>query len=149
MKKYLYLCGMMLMSLNMMAQIDLDDGTWIPSFEYSFSNPNFAWNETTWCSNDDVWKAYLKRITHGHNNYKELQIYQVSNCHVDSDNNCMIFKSEFDSLNRIPNHDYQLPDDPNIDYPNQYGQRDTLYFFSGEMVMDTCRFRYGYFEIRL
>ncbi len=34
MKKFIYLCGMMLLSLNMMAQIDLNDPNWDTVFYY-------------------------------------------------------------------------------------------------------------------
>ena len=38
MKKFIYLCGMMLLSLNMMAQIDLNDKNWAVKRTISISS---------------------------------------------------------------------------------------------------------------
>ena len=38
MKKFIYLCGMMLLSLNMMAQIDLNDKNWAVKKTISISS---------------------------------------------------------------------------------------------------------------
>lgn len=43
MKKFLYLCGMMLLCLNMMAQIDLDDDNWDCFIDEDFSE-NMSWS---------------------------------------------------------------------------------------------------------
>ena len=145
MRKIVYLCSMLLCCFDIMAQVDLNDGTWFTSFDYSFSNPNFTWNDMTWRSMDGTWKAYPgNHVTHG----KEQQIYQVSNCVFDINNQCMTLVSEFDSQNKIPTHNYQLPSSMNGQYPNSLGYRDSLYYFSGEIDVDTCSYRYGYFEIR-
>lgn len=47
MKKFLYLCGMMLMGLNMMAQIDLNDRNWDTLFMEDFSIVR-DWSENKW-----------------------------------------------------------------------------------------------------
>lgn len=143
MKKFLYLCGMMLLSLNMMAQIDLNDRNWETVF-YDDFNTTQNWDINKWISlPDNKWKAYPgKKITHGN----EHQIYQYDHCIYDATNGYMRLAADCDSI-RIKYHNYALPDTMNGHYPNTYGQTNGLLYFSGEI--DTRRkFRYGYFEIR-
>ena len=45
MKKFIYLCGMMLLSLNMMAQIDLSQG-WSLVLDEQFSGTGRSWDST-------------------------------------------------------------------------------------------------------
>ena len=142
MKKFIYLCGMMLLSLNMMAQIDLNDRNWDTVFYDDFTTSR-SWRHSDWYSIPDLyWRARPeKHITHGN----EHQIYQYDHCLFDSSNGYIKLMAECDSI-RIMNHDYDLPDIMNS-FPNTYGQTNGLLYFSGEI--DTRRqFRYGYFEIR-
>ena len=57
MKKFIYLCGMMLLSLNMMAQIDVNDKNWKRVFSDSFSDSGRSW--VNWISfPDKKWRGY-------------------------------------------------------------------------------------------
>lgn len=145
MKKFIYLCGMMLLSINMMAQIDLNDQNW--DFSHAFIdefNTSRTWDTNSWLSiPDGVWKAYYGRIIHGH----ETQIYQYDHCLFDTESGTMRLVSEFDTDSLIPRHKYHLPAG-NHTYPNALNRFDTLYYFSGEIAVDTPKFKYGYFEIR-
>ena len=147
MKKLTYFCGMMLLSLNMMAQIDLDDPNWEQVFYDDFTN-NY-WD--TW----DNWEithpvpvghyySYLKEstsgITHGPN---EHQIYQRGNCQFENGELWLVseYKGGPDML-PINCLDYDLP-------PGKIGdsQHQTLFYTSGN-IQTTTKFLYGYFEIR-
>ena len=145
MKKFIYLCGMMLLSLNIMAQIDLNDQNW--DFNHVFLdefNTTRTWDTISWISlPDSVWKAYYGTIIHG----RETQIYQYDHCQFDAANGVMRFISEFDDDSLIPHHQYRLPNGSHS-YPNSLNHYDTLYYFSGEIVTNNQKFGYGYFEIR-
>lgn len=145
MKKFIYLCGMMLLSLNMMAQIDLNDRNW--DIDHAFIdefNINRTWDTNSWLSlPDEVWKAYYGKVTHG----RETQIYQYDHCQFDAANGVIRLVSEFDYDSLIPYHEYHLPNGQHT-YPNTLNHYDTLYYFSGEMVVNSQKFSYGYFEIR-
>lgn len=140
MKKFIYLCSMMLLSLNMMAQIDLNDDSWIPALQESFSVPGRTWIEGTWLSSPDgKWRATTSgNITHGTN---EHQVYHYSNCLFNDTDQTMELVAEFDYTGDIPNHNYTLPNTVN-EYPT--GE---LCYFSGTMDC-VQKFRYGYFEIK-
>ena len=43
MKKFIYLCGMMLLSLNIMAQIDLNDRNWDTVLIENFDESSSYW----------------------------------------------------------------------------------------------------------
>ena len=145
MKKIVYLCGMMLLSMNIMAQIDLDDKNWDTVFYDDFTT-NRSWRSSDWYSVPDLyWKAHPgSKVTHGN---LEFQIYQYDHCLFDINNGMIKLIAEYDINDSIKFHHYALPDTMHGNYPNTYGQNDGLYFFSGEI--DTkSRFRYGFFEIR-
>lgn len=147
MKKFLYLCGMMLFCTDIMAQIDLNDQNWDwnNSFIEEF-NTSQSWNSTTWFSSpNQVWKAYMdNKITHG--NGSEHQIFQYDHSLFDVANGEMRFVAEYDTVG-IMNHQYALPNVLHGNYPNVYGQTDGLLYFSGA-IQALRTFRYGYFEIR-
>jgi len=146
MKKFIYLCGMMLLSMNMMAQIDLNDRNWEHVFYDDFTTANRYWNASDWYSMPDLfWRARPERhITHGS---LEYQIYQYNHCQFDVINGTMKLIAEYDNNDSIKYHNYALPDILYGQYPNTYGQNDGLFYFSGEIDTRT-RYRYGYFEIR-
>ena len=145
MKKFLYLCGMMLLSLNMMAQIDLDDQNWKCSLNEDFTTPGRYWIDSSFLSSDSVWKAYSSGLTHGNNK----MIYQYSQCHFNDTEGYMELVAEYDSTGRISAHDYDLP------YTvHHYPTYDDLHYFSGRIDhydkrgADSAKYKYGYFEIR-
>lgn len=153
MRKFVYLCGMMLFCLNMMAQIDPYDRNWDTIVLDDFSTPGRYWHNWSFISNDDLWRAYPGHgVTHG----DELMIYQYDQCHFNDNDNYMELIAEYDTTHRIPINDYKLPF---WMYPNNGGPgfpiKDSLFYFSGEIdyikgqqKADEGIFRYGYFEIR-
>ncbi|MGP1447093.1 MAG: glycoside hydrolase family 16 protein [Candidatus Limimorpha sp.] len=146
MKKLVSICCCLLaIIINARAQIT-SDSNWEVLFEDNFTE-NRYWNPTTWFSIPDLeWKAYTGyQITHG---IHECQIYQYDKCQFDVANGTMKLVSEYDWNHKIPNHEYALPDVLHGNYPNIYGENNSLYFFSGAMDVRQMRFSYGYFEIR-
>lgn len=135
---------MMMLSMNMMAQIDFNDGNWERVFYDDFTISRY-WDVSDWYSMPDLyWRARPERhITHGS---LEYQIYQYDHCLFDAIDGTMKLIAEYD-INAIKYHNYALPEMMHGHYPNTYGQNDGLYYFSGEIDTRT-KYRYGYFEIR-
>ena len=153
MKKFVYLCGMMLLSMNMMAQIDLNDKNWKPIVQDSFNLPGRVWIDETFLSSDGLWRAYPGV---GINKPGNLMVYQYNQCHFNDIEYTMELVASYDSSNLIPNHLSELPswmepEQGGSGFPNS----DSLFFFSGEIDYVKQQeskkdgvFRYGYFEIR-
>ena len=166
MKKIIYLCAMMLLCLNMMAQIDPYDRNWIPIVQDSFNQPNRQF-DSTFREPLDNWIAFSPRLfPSGVTKINRHSIYQWNHCVFDNEEGVLRLNSEFIRDNPIgcdeqPNY-YDLP-------PASFGRtfscdadRDYLYYYSGMIeslpIVDTSnnnnrpslfgRFRYGYFEIR-
>ena len=146
MKKFLYLCSMMLLSLNMMAQIDLNDRNWDRVFHDEFTKPDRRWEN--WSSRPDKkWRAYPGwgiTSNDGH------QVFQYSNCLFCPDEGTMKIVAKYDDKDSIPNNHYELPGNMHGVYPPS----DNLFYFSGEIdarrdsiLSDTMGIRFGYFEI--
>ena len=153
MKKFLYLCGMMLLCTDIMAQIDLNDQNWQRVFHDEFTTPGRTWSSYSFLSSDRKWRAYPGNgVTHGNNH----MVYQFTNCVFDVSNSQMKLVAEKDNTGRIPNNDYYLPSwmwvsNGGPGYPPSNG----LLYFSGDIdarkdsvIGNDMGFRYGYFEIR-
>ena len=91
MKKFIYLCGMMLLSLDMMAQIDLNDRNWDMVLFDDFTIPGRYWIDSSFISSDSVWKAYSSGLTHGNNK----MLYQYSQCHFNDEEGYMELVAEY------------------------------------------------------
>ncbi len=156
MKKFIYLCGMMLLSLNMMAQIDLNDRNWdtvlIENFDEGASY--WQWDTLRFLNKGDYsWKAYMSTIAPK----GEHEVYQFGNCQINTADNTMHLIAYYDSVNIHRNY-YFLPKWMWIDNGGPgYPTNDSLFYFSGAMeyykqhyVQDEAdrKFLYGYFEIR-
>lgn len=158
MKKFLYLCGMMLMTTNMMAQIDPNDRNWVVVLEENFDEDAsyWEWNRLSFANPSNTWRAYPgSGVTHA----SEHQVYQPSQCQIDVTNQQMKLVAEYDSQGRIGSNDYDLPPWMWETYGGEgYPSSEGLFYFSGEMDYvgatpplvspDPGAFRYGYFEIR-
>ena len=149
MKKLIYLCGMMLLSLNMMAQIDLNDQNWNDTLIEDFIIPGRTWNTLSFLSSDKLWRAYPG---HGVSNNVNHQIYQFSNCHFNDEDDYMELVAEYDTCHIIPDTtQWYLPS-----WMHKYPPTDNLFYFSGEIdyvdyrpqTHSITQFQFGYFEIR-
>ena len=156
MKKFIYFCGMMLLSLNMMAQIDLNDRNWdtvlIENFDEGASY--WQWDTARFLNTGDYsWKAHIGTIAP----QGEHEVYQFGNCQINTTDNTMHLIAYYDSIN-IHQNNYFLP---KWMWPenggNGYPSNDSLFYFSGSMeyfkkhyVQDENerKFLYGYFEIK-
>lgn len=154
MKKFIYLCGMMLLSLNMTAQIDLNYMNWNTIINEEFNTPGRTWDTLSFLSSDDLWRACSG---HGVTSRNYPMLYQFTQCHFNDSEGVMELVSEFDSLDSIPKNNYYLP---KFMWPSHggdgYPQSDSLFFFSGNInyvnynhqTHKIDKFLYGYFEIR-
>lgn len=165
MKKFLYLCGMMLISLNMMAQIDPYDRNWDTIVLDDFDQPNRQFDNTfqeplhNWIAfNLCLWPS---GVTISDN---RCSIYQWDHCVFDSVNGLLRLNSEF--IRDTPIHCDEQPDyydipprTCNLNYSCN-PDHSHLYYYSGNIEtlpeMDSTsrsdnlpppRFQYGYFEI--
>ena len=137
----------MLLSLNMMAQIDLNDTTWRKTFSDDFTVSGRSWYIWSSCP-DKKWRGYPgSGVTSG----GDFQVYQYSNCQFFPSEGKMKLVAEYDSTNRIRNNQYELPGWMGNNYPSP----DNLFYFSGDIdarrdstVSDTTGIKFGYFEIR-
>ena len=152
MKKLVYLCGMMLLSMNMVAQIN-GDSNWREFFIEEFEeSPSYWIWDTNNFSNIHYynWKAYIgSRV----DSDSLCHIYQYKNAQHDPINGYMKLVSNYDSEGKIQRKKFNLPTNGSsygsIYYPNKH-------YFSGAIeyvynIWDTTglgRFKYGYFEIR-
>jgi len=145
MRKIVYLCVIMMLCLNVMAQFDQFDKNWKPKLIEDFITPGRYWIDSSFLSSDSVWKAYSSGLTHGNNK----MIYQYSQCHFNDTEGYMELVAEYDSTGRIPAHNYDLP------YTiHNYPTDTNLHYFSGRIDhydkrgADSAKYKYGYFEIR-
>lgn len=152
MRKIFYLCGMMLLCMDMMAQIDLNDKNWRKSLEEGFTVPGRTWIDWSFKSSDGRWRAYPgSGVTHG----KELMVYHHSQCQFNDIDKTMELVSEYDTNKLIPANGYTLPSWMYVSNNGPgYPESDSLFFFSGSIdhcdtqIGNSGKFRYGYFEIR-
>ena len=152
MKKFVYLCAMMLLSANMMAQIDLNDSTWNRVFHDEFTESGRYWHN--WSSRPDKkWRGYPG---YGVTSNSGHQVFQYSNCHFNDTDGTMELVAEYDKDTLIPRNLYHLPKWMWPEYGGSgYPCSDNLFYFSGEIdarkdsiIGSDFEFRFGYFEIR-
>jgi hypothetical protein len=168
MKKFIYFCGMMLLSLNMMAQIDLNDKNWDTivfddfndlnrQFDNTFQEPFMKWLSFT----PSLFPSGVTK-NDGHN------IFQWNNCVIDGNDGVLRINSNHISNTPITCSQplsYYIP-------PACFGRwfwcdssHSSLYYYSGVIESYPIveqgqshydkdwphllgQFRYGYFEIR-
>jgi len=146
MKKITYLCVMMLLCMDMMAQIDTTDWNWRLVFEDDFSTPGRYWNTQYRDMPLMKWAAYSvgSGVTHGTH---EHQVYQRSQCVFDMTDSTINLVSSYvggplvETQCELPGGSHFRTEDT------------TLFYFSGwldsyDTYHDLDKFQYGYFEIR-
>ena len=153
MKKFIYLCGIMLLSINMMAQIDLYDRNWnavlIEDFDQGASY--WQWDTLRFLNLGDYsWKSYIGGTIAPSG---EHEVYQYNNCQINAADHTMHLVAYYDSIH-IHDSIYKLP---KFMLPDHYPHTDSTFYFSGALEYykeryphnsDERKFRYGYFEIR-
>ena len=159
MKKIVYLCVMMLFSMNMMAQIDLNDRNWNTVLIENFDEGSLYWRWDTLRflnMGDQRWKSFISGTITPKG---EHEVYQYNNCQIDTTDNTMHLVAYYDSATIHQNH-YHLPKYMLPEYGgNGYPPNDSLFFFSGALEYykqqyvlnnneNERKFLYGYFEIK-
>lgn len=154
MKKFLYLCGMMLLSLNIMAQIDQYDLNWDTVIYDDFNSINRGWNtfnfheltslehpsEIWWCAAGAFSPCTVFTDEYHH------QVYQPSQCIFEND--VLNIVSEYvgeDDLS-CADGDYILPQHIPGAVCENCEQVDNNYL-SG-MIQSLPKSGFGYYEIR-
>jgi hypothetical protein len=163
MKKFVYLCGMMLLSMNIMAQIDLNDKNWDTVFIEDFSGNRYwdrHWDDSTGVSGyKPLWRCFHyclwnSGVIHPKEYYGDFSAYQPCNAVFDSDNTlklvgsyksekCMTCSSEISDTTFLPApwHKYCHFCDATPQ------QKYNIHYFSG-MIESTDSLGYGYYEIK-
>ena len=159
MKKIVYLCVMILFSMNMMAQIDLNDRNWNTVLIENFDEGSLYWRWDTLRflnMGDQRWKSFISGTITPKG---EHEVYQYNNCQIDTTDNTMHLVAYYDSATIHQNH-YHLPKYMLPEYGgNGYPPNDSLFFFSGALEYykqqyvlnnneNERKFLYGYFEIK-
>ncbi len=143
MKKILYLCGIMLMSLNIMAQVSIDNNySSAPSFIDDFDETGRYWHNFKDYPKK-YWRAYcaeycpagVTRGTHEH------QVYRQQNCVFDPSNSSIKLISEY-AGHRLLCGEYTIPSGYECD-----ANHGSLFYYSGN-IETRQKFQYGYFEIK-
>ena len=152
MKKFVYLCGMMMLSLNMMAQIDLNDKNWDTVFIEDFSGIR-SW-DSQWKDQRDIqnyssiWRCYMYEYWYcgATTATKEHQAYQPSNTIFGSDQTMKLI-GEFHSQNNMwCGIDYDPAPPPHrCDTPST-AQHQSVHYYSG-MIETINPVGFGYYEI--
>lgn len=164
MKKFVYLCGMMLLCMNMLAQIDPYDKNWDTIVYDHFDLPNREF-DSTFQEPLGNWISFVPCLKSGVTKGNYHQIYQWNYCDIDAAHSELRLNSLFirDTpilCNEQPNY-YKIPPTTynNISY-HCNNDCPYLYYYSGMIEsppqdisektnnLPPPRFRYGYFEIR-
>lgn len=149
MEKLLYLCGMMLISLNMMAQIDEGDDCWMPVINEQFTGSGRGWDSCFKENTDNpIWCVYCPETESGVTSNIQYQAYQPSNC---------LFNNETfsdDKLRLVASYEGGLQD-CNIDYviPSCYhfncnDPNPHVYYHSGNFQTIRQDYHFGYYEVQ-
>lgn len=164
MRKIVYLCAMMLLGMDMMAQIDLDDKNWDIVFIDNFSG-NRAWDrhwddstnvsgyKPLWrCFSYNFWDSGVTRYSAWYPNYAA---YQKSNAVFGTDNTLKLI-GEFKTVKEMSCERDYLSDTTYLPAPwRKYchscddldDQCPDIHYYSG-MIESTDSLGYGYYEMK-
>lgn len=156
MKKLVVLCCIMILSLNMLAQIDVNDGNWqcVLDEQFDEGTSHWKWDTDRFLNTGDYsWKSFLATIVPK----GEHEIYQFGNCQISTADSTMRLVAYYDSA-CIHRNNYSLPKWMKPENGGKgYPANDGRLYFSGAMQYykkhyvkneDERKFLYGYFEIR-
>lgn len=135
---------MMLLCMDMMAQIDINDGNWEIVLEDDFRNN--AWDYGNWLISNPYghYKAFIPEWPSGvSRGSAEHQVYQRENCQF-SNNGSLRFVSVYeggDNMLPLQCGDYDIPLGKTCDANHQ-----TLFYTSAKIETDV-KYLYGYFEV--
>ena len=107
MKRLVLFCSFMVLSLCMLAQINLNDGNWQCVLNEQFDEGDAYWNwdaKRFLNTGDYSWKSYLATIIPK----GEHEVYQFENCRINSADNTMHLVAYYDSA-CIQHKNFYLP----------------------------------------
>lgn len=162
MKKYIYLCCLMFLSMNMMAQIDLNDG-WEVVLDEQFTGMGRGWNSRfieqrpSWIPADSAWSPKWRvnaiESTDGVTKKDHYHAYQPC---------CTLFNSEMLHDNKMRLTAKRVSETPlacDESYPTGYelphpewhqcdtSRTDPVFYYSGNIQSFDQTYHYGYYEI--
>ena len=149
MKKIVYLCALVLLCFNVMAQLNSGDNNWYSVIDEQFTGTGRSWDVDCFIENtrDPLWQVKCPELTSGvttnPNNHHALQTYQcLFNNNTYSDDK-MRLCATYTGGPQICGVDYQIPCGwHNCNNPNL-----KIYYHTGNIqTIDTLSF--GYFEVR-
>lgn len=149
MKKFLYLCGIIMLCMDGFSQIN-GDANWnlTPVFIDDFTTSGRTWDYQFIDQPLKKWHSYYysSGVTHGN---KEHQVFQKRQCRFDSNSGSIKLVSDYVSSTPMTCNDFELPDVYWIDCDDQilHDNKYWLYYYSGAIETNKS-FLYGYFEIR-
>lgn len=149
MKKFAYLCVMMLLSLDMIAQYI--DNNWTEVINDNFSD-FIGWNQSSFVElsrfqgYQPVWECFMEDSFTGVTSRERHQAYQTTHAFLNA-NNKMTLKAEFASFNSmICGIDFTIPSghycsDDNHLFPTG------IYYYSGT-IETKSKYWFGYYEMK-
>ena len=146
MKKILYLCIMLALSTNTMAQIDPNDHNWDTLLLDYFTNNSWnTWKNWLISNPDGYYKAFIPEWPSGvSRGYSEHQVYQRENCLFDNNGEFRLISFYEGGVDALPLQcgDYDIPPGKTCDTSHH-----TLFYTSGK-IETGVKYLYGYFEIK-
>lgn len=166
MKKFVYLCGMMLLSMNIMAQIDLNDKNWDTVFIDDFSGNRYwdrHWDETNgddpnynpiWrCFPYEAWASGVTLYDSSDSTYHSIHAYQPSQAVFETDSTMKlisVFKSTIPLHCGNSSSDTSYCHAPWLKYCHYCDsfplQHPDVHYYSG-MIETINPVSFGYYEI--
>lgn len=152
MKKFIYLCGMMLLSLDIMAQIDLNDQNWDTLFIENFSG-NRYWDANWRDRNGDpnyqsIWRCYANEywFCGATTKREEHQAFRPDNAVFSSDQTMKLVGEFYSQDNMRCGEDYEPAPPPHrCDTPST-AQHQSIHYYSG-MIETINPVGFGYYEM--
>ncbi|MBR1513682.1 MAG: family 16 glycosylhydrolase [Bacteroidales bacterium] len=149
MKKFIYLCGMMLMTLNMTAQF-LDDN-WNEIINDDFSD-FVGWNQNSFIElsrfqgYQPIWECFMRDSFTGVTSDDRHQAYQTHCAFLNADNKMTLKAQYISNTSLICGVDYSIPfgrqcSDNNHPFPND------IFYYSGT-IETKSKYWFGYYEIK-
>ena len=151
MRKFIYLCGMMLLSMNMMAQIF--DNNWSVVINDDFFD-FVGWDDDTFTElcrfqgYQPVWECYMNESHTGVTTVGRHQAYQTEYAYLDDTNNKMTLKARhFSNTPLNYGTDYVVPLGKSYTNSSHPLPPQNIFYYSGT-IETTAMYWFGYYEIK-
>ena len=146
MRKVFYLCVMMLLSMNMVAQFDPYDRNWDTILMDHYTNNSWnTWDNWLISNPYGHYKTFIPEWPSGvSRGLSEHQVYQRENCLFNNNGELRLMSIYEGGVDALPLNcgDYDIPPGKTCD-----ANHHTLFYTSGKIETD-IKYLYGYFEIK-